>query len=67
MRKRLALVLLAPECSSWQSGATGAASAPWPGMPPVFAPWAAAQAFTQAWLDMLMELLAWMLPPRTGD
>ncbi|WP_157269512.1 hypothetical protein [Azohydromonas aeria] len=70
MRKRLALVLLAPECSSWQSGATDTADAAlpaWPGMPSVFAPWTGVHAFAEAWLGLLTAWMTWMLPPRTGD
>lgn len=66
MRKRLALVLLAPECCSWQT-ATSDALPVWPGVPPVFAPWMAAQSLAEAWMRMLMELMSWMFIPRTRD
>lgn len=55
MRKKLALVLLEPACSSWQSDFEHSAAPPW-GVAPWVHPWSAVWTFTQAWMRLFWSL-----------
>lgn len=50
-RKRLALVLLEPVCSSWRSDIEQTDAPPWAPVPWA-PPWSALMAFTQAWMRL---------------
>lgn len=66
MRKKLALVLLEPACSSWQSDFPQTNALPWP-VASWANPWSTLLMFTDAWMRLAWGLAPWFRVPSSRD
>lgn len=62
MHKKLALVLLEPDCSSWQSDSPPVNTPAWPALTHT-TPWSASMAVANAWMQLFLSMMSWLTYP----